>query len=123
MLLSEVNLIRSLLLTHSLRIQKVENGDIQKSSAPSNGDVESGGVLVLSRLKPEKTEDTSENCCAICIGNFKPGQTVVWSLNSNCKHVFHEHCMVDYLAKKLKHGSNTPCPICRQSFCDLENCN
>ena len=104
-------------------IQKVSAENIQKASIPSEGDVESGDVLVLSRPKADGIDSVSESCCAICIGNFKPGETVVWSLNDNCKHVFHEPCMVEYLTKKLKYGSNTPCPICRQSFCDLEKCN
>lgn len=60
------------------------------------------------------------NCCAICLSSYKEHDVVVWSENeSNCKHAFHQDCLLDWLCKvQQSHLDNvhTPCPICRQNF-------
>jgi hypothetical protein len=56
------------------------------------------------------------NLCAICLDSYQPGQLVVWS--SGCRHAFHQDCITHYLAKKMI-GGESPCPSCRQKFCDL----
>jgi hypothetical protein len=93
-----------------------------------------GGNLTLSRATAEDTSSSTKNattpaeglfslppesvpnCCAICLESYTPGEVVAWS--SSCKHLFHQACISDYLAKKLI-GGETPCPSCRQKFCDL----
>jgi len=91
--------------------------------------------------------------CVICFENFKVGDEVVWSASNNemddsdtdtkdeskkshhnkCQHVYHQECMVQYLAnhshrkfRKQSHfeGSldiETPCPTCRRNFCVLND--
>lgn len=74
--------------------------------------------------------------CIICFEKFCAGETVVWSDDTTtCKHVFHEDCMVRYLATNstnkpgdsLVHraagGSynENPCPTCRQPFCTVRH--
>jgi len=54
------------------------------------------------------------NCCAICLGPYEAGESLVWSSNPACKHAFHEECVTDWLTK-MQNG--TPCPCCRQEFC------
>jgi hypothetical protein len=56
------------------------------------------------------------NLCAICLDSYQPGQVVAWS--SGCRHAFHQDCISHYLAKKMI-GGESPCPSCRQKFCDL----
>jgi hypothetical protein len=53
--------------------------------------------------------------CAMCLEPYRVGEMIVWS--ETCPHVFHKDCFVEYL---LSHrGSNgTPCPSCRQTYCD-----
>lgn len=54
------------------------------------------------------------DACAICLDPYHVGETVVWS--DTCPHVFHKECFVEYL---LSHrGKSTPCPSCRQTYCD-----
>jgi hypothetical protein len=99
-------------------------------------DIESGvdeekGILKLSRPVDTSSNPTTPdasnplapldwcdvpNLCAICLDSYQPGQLVVWS--SGCRHAFHQDCISHYLAKKMI-GGESPCPSCRQKFCDL----
>ena len=98
-------------------------------------DIESGldqeGILKLSKpvaTSLNQTLDASSiplpppeqcevhNMCAICLDSYQPGQVVAWS--SGCRHAFHQDCISYYLAKKMI-GGETPCPSCRQDFCEL----
>jgi len=73
--------------------------------------------------------------CAICLGEFEPSETVCWSSNMECTHVFHHDCMHTWLKSlgkrvcKQQRFSENPtvkqvlnfsleCPCCRQSFID-----
>jgi Ring finger domain len=51
-----------------------------------------------------------EEGCAICQAVFEETHRVCESNCSDCKHMFHESCMTDWL---LKHRS---CPICRVPY-------
>ncbi len=56
--------------------------------------------------------------CPICLEHYKEGDTVVLSGNPCCTHVFHQHCILDYL---VRHDEGTsPCPCCRQVFLPKE---
>ena len=73
--------------------------------------------------------------CIICFEDFCVGETVVWSDDpTTCKHVYHEDCMVRFLATHSHRTKNTnrrydsaavagnqenPCPTCRQKFCTV----
>ena len=100
------------------RIEDVESG------------VDAGGILKLSRPVATGSKSTAAasgplpppewcyvpNLCAICLDSYEQGQVVAWS--SDCRHAFHQDCITHYLAKKMI-GGETPCPCCRQKFCDL----
>jgi hypothetical protein len=93
--------------------------------------------------------------CAICLENYQTGDTVVYNINacggdktmnsrtdiagvssdqeqppersSDCSHVYHKACFVQYLANRkvsktgLRDGEADvlSCPTCRQPFCEL----
>ncbi len=48
--------------------------------------------------------------CAICLSDYVEGDTVCWSKNSSCRHVFHQHCLLPWLV------SHDTCPSCRWNF-------
>lgn len=79
------------------------------------------------------------NGCAICLSEFYKKETITWSANANCSHVFHFDCVVNWFLavgrKKRRHAAtggdqqsgistlikevvNFPmeCPCCRQDF-------
>jgi hypothetical protein len=120
----------------SKSVQKVTETDIHREDGCIE-DIESGfdagGTLKLSRpvaTSSNPTRDTSSpvpplvelsddvvpNLCAICLDSYQEGQVVAWS--SGCTHAFHQDCISHYLARKMI-GGESPCPSCRQKFCDL----
>lgn len=71
--------------------------------------------------------------CAVCLAKYELSDRVCWSSNSDCTHVFHEDCMLQWLlalGRKSSRGrrfSRNPtemqlmefdktCPCCRQDF-------
>lgn len=67
------------------------------------------------QLKSKPKVRRVPNCCAVCLGAYEAGESVVWS--SNCQHAFHEECVTDWLVK-IQEGN--PCPCCRSVFCDVD---
>jgi len=53
------------------------------------------------------------NVCSICLCNYYPGNHVVWSSNEACEHVFHEHCILQWI---MKQREGPLCPCCRRDF-------
>lgn len=51
--------------------------------------------------------------CAVCIADYEVGDSVIWSTNDACPHVFHEDCILTWLSKGKRR-----CPCCRQFFVD-----
>ena len=58
------------------------------------------------------------NCCAVCLGDYEVGDSLIWSSNNSCNHAFHQECIVEWLLKQ--NNRQTPCPLCRNEFTDLE---
>jgi len=59
--------------------------------------------------------ETSVRLCAICLDEYKVGDTIAYSKNPNCHHEFHKYCILELLemGKERKQGD---CPICRNSY-------
>lgn len=60
----------------------------------------------------ERIADSST--CAICLCNYGKGQSIVWSSNRMCIHVFHHDCMKQWIEKR----ADGDCPCCRRQFVD-----
>eukprot|EP00577_Skeletonema_sp_RCC1716_P018719 CAMPEP_0113379230 /NCGR_PEP_ID=MMETSP0013_2-20120614/4116_1 /TAXON_ID=2843 ORGANISM="Skeletonema costatum, Strain 1716" /NCGR_SAMPLE_ID=MMETSP0013_2 /ASSEMBLY_ACC=CAM_ASM_000158 /LENGTH=262 /DNA_ID=CAMNT_0000261493 /DNA_START=251 /DNA_END=1039 /DNA_ORIENTATION=+ /assembly_acc=CAM_ASM_000158 len=70
--------------------------------------------------------------CAICLSEYEKCDRVCWSSNTECSHVFHEDCILQWLISSGKKRSmneffsrhptdeklleNEFCPCCRQGF-------
>lgn len=57
------------------------------------------------------------NQCAICLCDYKKGDTIVTSCDRKCPHAFHQDCIIEWLVK-MQEG--TPCPCCRRTFVRLD---
>lgn len=71
--------------------------------------------------------------CAVCLSEYEISDEICWSSNSNCTHVFHRECIVQWLVALGKRKSSMrrfpetlnekrllkyqlECPCCRQDF-------
>ncbi len=52
-----------------------------------------------------------EGTCAVCLSHYQVGDSVIWSSNLKCTHVFHDDCILSWLLRRRKQ-----CPCCRQCF-------
>jgi hypothetical protein len=88
-------------------------------------------ILVPVPGRPARTEDQHlksqqpstrvVSCeCAICLNAYAPEDTIVWSKNTKCPHVFHLDCIKKWSKKTEEEVS---CPCCRQVFLDHEDEN
>mmetsp|Transcript_19107 Transcript_19107/g.44735 ORF Transcript_19107/g.44735 Transcript_19107/m.44735 type:complete len:336 (+) Transcript_19107:211-1218(+) len=76
--------------------------------------------------------------CAICLEEYEVGERVTWSANPDCRHVFHENCLLGWLVSLGKAKSKNvrytdspteselldfelECPCCRQAFVTKSN--
>ena len=110
---------------HYLHKKTVEKDDIlmEKDEEMDDSDLYQG-LLILPRstFDDDNHHRTTSvpNCCIICLDEYKPGDVVVWSCNSQCQHAFHRTCIIKYFIKSQKKIDGTPCPCCRNDFTDLE---
>lgn len=58
---------------------------------------------------------TAASHCAICLESYRPDDSIVWSANAACIHIFHEQCMLSWIMKRFK----PDCPVCRQTFVNM----
>lgn len=73
--------------------------------------------------------------CAVCLDTYDVGDSICWSANGRCCHVFHRECITDWLMQKPKKsrraaseeeedtdvpeplvGLPMTCPCCREKF-------
>lgn len=55
----------------------------------------------------------SVQLCAICLEEYQVGETIAWSRNPSCHHVFHKICLLNHLRASSNHDD---CPICRNTY-------
>jgi hypothetical protein len=87
----------------------------------------------ISNTTPRRREVTITDC-SICRSSYEPSESICYSSNPRCPHVFHSDCMIQWLialgrrndeivighGKKLREGHlleyTLSCPCCRQPF-------
>lgn len=57
-----------------------------------------------------KGDRNHDDCCAICLGDYKDGEKLCWSPNTKCPHSFHLSCAEEWLFRQPK------CPCCRSNY-------
>mmetsp|Transcript_25914 Transcript_25914/g.38387 ORF Transcript_25914/g.38387 Transcript_25914/m.38387 type:complete len:337 (-) Transcript_25914:100-1110(-) len=59
---------------------------------------------------PNDVDETEHLTCSVCLEAFEAGDTLSWSKDLQCKHVFHGDCLLPWLMK------NDDCPMCRATL-------
>lgn len=88
-------------------------------------DIETGEAAAnASKISRGWQPATIQSGCAICLDPYEVGDAIVWSSNKQCRHAFHQDCILDYFLHLHKNdkeeeevAATAPCPCCRQSFC------
>lgn len=52
--------------------------------------------------------------CSICLDRYEAGDTVAFARVDGCEHIFHEECLVQWLA------DHDDCPLCRKKLVGVE---
>ena len=55
----------------------------------------------------------SVQLCAICLEEYQVGESIAWSRNPACHHVFHKKCLLNHLRAS---SNQDDCPICRNTY-------
>jgi len=67
-------------------------------------DNDDGETQPPQHMPPPELQRTAPNGCAICLSPYEADDVVTWASNSQCTHVFHHRCIVDWLmASGSKH--------------------
>eukprot|EP00521_Asterionellopsis_glacialis_P013547 CAMPEP_0195295552 /NCGR_PEP_ID=MMETSP0707-20130614/17618_1 /TAXON_ID=33640 /ORGANISM="Asterionellopsis glacialis, Strain CCMP134" /LENGTH=230 /DNA_ID=CAMNT_0040356801 /DNA_START=41 /DNA_END=730 /DNA_ORIENTATION=- len=66
----------------------IETGSVSSNATPEHVCLQLNNGPTKTRLVP--------NCCAVCLCAYEPGDTIVWSYNSECPHAFHDECLIDW---------------------------
>lgn len=105
--------------TSTLEANTNDDKDAVDNDPSSEDSFSNNGLLQLPPTTGNNNHNHQvPNCCAICLGDYSVGDTVIWSSNPSCQHAFHDDCILEWL---LKMQPATPCPCCRQEFTDLED--
>jgi hypothetical protein len=86
------------------------------------GRIPEEAVVLAFHKDPKGNDDLccTGTMCAICWDQYQEGETIVWSQDRDCSHVYHKECLVDYLARRRKPSlEENPCPTCRRNFCQV----
>ena len=72
--------------------------------------------------------------CVICLSEYKEGDEICWSSNSDCRHVYHKNCLLSWFTRQARtrswknnvHGIHDAqleqiilplqCPICKLDY-------
>lgn len=68
-----------------------------------------------SAFKLEQAQVTDENC-SVCYGSHTAS-----IMKTPCKHLFHVHCLYQWLQTRLRNRTVKTCPVCRAELISLRN--
>lgn len=138
-------------------IEEGSDGELESSKAGSDvehthisiplpGHDVTGEVCVEVKEEEQSTSATKQPIketrvapifCAVCLAKYESSERVCWASNSECSHVFHEQCILQWLVSLGRRKTTgqqfdknsseeefmkyqPECPCCRQHFVDVK---
>ena len=104
---------------HEIELDKTVGADDSDDCESAAGalSVTDHGFIMVPPPGPQLPDDgelrVACGFCAVCLNGYKAGDTIMWSSNEDCPHVFHLACLRKWLRKKK---SDQKCPCCRRYF-------
>lgn len=101
------------------RLQNEERQAVETSISVEEAKAERDKQIQLRKDFVERAIDNRQvseldcadlGACAICLAEFRAGDTVTTSTSKRCQHAFHTECIVAWL---IRHST---CPSCREVF-------
>jgi hypothetical protein len=89
--------------SHNVKTPDDQEVHVPKWNLPLPGSTLTGSSTSITRCV--------EGTCAVCLSHYQVGDSVIWSSNLKCTHVFHDDCILSWLLRRRKQ-----CPCCRQCF-------
>lgn len=110
--------------------KKIQVNDIQE---PQEEEAEIGDTNNDDNVMRTDVQRNVPHFCAVCLGEYAISETISWSSNPHCTHVFHQECIIKWLntlgrkmTKYHRFGDDPSvlqllnykleCPCCRQDF-------
>jgi len=79
----------------------------------NSGDNHQDGLSLQSPSSDEENTST----CVICLDAFRVGDDVTWSKDMQCRHVFHQECLSEWLSNP----EHDDCPFCRRTILSMDD--
>jgi len=89
---------------------EVDEEDVSRSIDSVSNSTDSVYSSIDSVSNSIDSVSNSIQLCTICLEEYKVGEEIGWSRNSECHHAFHKDCIIKWLE------NNDDCPICRKKY-------
>mmetsp|Transcript_2151 Transcript_2151/g.3325 ORF Transcript_2151/g.3325 Transcript_2151/m.3325 type:complete len:322 (+) Transcript_2151:222-1187(+) len=124
----------------SMEAEKEDRQEVKRRKLPSLFQTRDDDASKQSPIEPVTNQQQQQKVdkrnvpifCAICLSEYETCDRVCWSSNTECSHVFHEDCILQWLISSGKKRSMNEfftrhptdekllehefCPCCRQGF-------
>lgn len=81
------------------------NQEVELSSIPKQNVSPEVNIII--------DDSNDENACVICLENLNDEQ----SIRFHCGHIFHIHCILEWIYSLFVRNADISCPICRSIEC------
>ncbi len=99
-----------------MRSKEIELNSINEKTPDVSIDEERSSfmnIIIDDTESDNYNSDDNEDICVICLENFDAGEPMYF----HCGHIFHIHCILDWIVSLFQKNADISCPICRSIEC------
>ena len=94
-----------------LEFDQDDLGIMEEGNIPQQDADDADGDHAATLHIPGKHRTSAE--CRICLADIAAGESIVYSPNSDCIHIYHDTCILSWLSESK---AKSDCPCCRLPF-------